>query len=113
RAACDVGQIRRELPRRFPDTTFSFLPADIVSQILNFGAPAPIDLQLRGPNLAANFDYDNKLLAQIRRVPGVADARIQQSRGSPVFTVDVDRTRAQNVGMTVRDVTNSMVVALA
>ncbi|HKU96438.1 MAG TPA: efflux RND transporter permease subunit, partial [Vineibacter sp.] len=108
-----VKRLREELPRRFPDTTFSFLPADIVSQILNFGAPAPIDLQLRGPNLAANFDYANKLLAQIRRVPGVADARIQQSRGSPVFNVDVDRTRAQNVGMTQRDVTNSMVVSLA
>ncbi len=108
-----VKRLREELPRRFPDTSFSFLPADIVSQILNFGAPAPIDLQLRGPNLAANFDYANKLLAQIRRVPGVADARIQQSRGSPVFNVDVDRTRAQNVGMTTRDVTNSMVVSLA
>lgn len=108
-----VKRLREELPRRFPDTSFSFLPADIVSQILNFGAPAPIDLQLRGPNLAANFDYANKLLVQIRRVPGVADARIQQSRGNPVFNVDVDRTRAQNVGMTVRDVTNSMVVSLA
>ena len=108
-----VRRLREELPRRFPDTTFSFLPADIVSQILNFGAPAPIEVQVRGANLEANFDYANKLLAKIRRVPGVADARIQQSRSARVFNVDVDRTRAQNVGMTVRDVTNSMVVSLA
>ena len=65
---------------RFPGVTFSFLPADIVSQILNFGAPAPIDVQIRGANLDANFAYANKLLARIRAVPGVVDARIQQSR---------------------------------
>ncbi len=93
--------------------TFSFLPADIVSQILNFGAPAPIDLQVRGANVAANFAYANKLLSQIRQIPGVADARIQQSPNNPTFDVDVDRTRAQYVGLTERDVTNSLVVNLA
>jgi multidrug efflux pump subunit AcrB len=92
---------------------FSFPPADIVSQILNFGAPAPIDLQIRGNNLDANFDYANKLLKRIKQIPGIADARIQQSRKSPVFNVDVDRTRAQEVGVTTRDVTNSLVVNLA
>ena len=108
-----VRKLREELPRRFPGVTFSFLPADIVSQILNFGAPAPIDLQVRGPNAAANYAYAEKLLRDIRRIPGVADARIQQSADSPVFKVDVDRNRAQYVGMTERDVTNSLVVNLA
>ncbi|MDD5175873.1 MAG: efflux RND transporter permease subunit [Sterolibacterium sp.] len=108
-----VRELREQLPREFPDTVFSFPPADIVSQILNFGAPAPIDLQIRGNNLDANFDYANKLLKAIRRVPGVADARIQQSRKSPVFNVDLDRTRAQDVGVTARDVVNSLVVNLA
>jgi multidrug efflux pump subunit AcrB len=93
--------------------TFAFLPADIVSQILNFGAPAPIDLQVRGNNINANFTYANKLLSRIRRIPGVADARIQQSPNNPTFNVDVDRTRAQYVGLTERDVTNSLVVNLA
>ncbi len=108
-----VRELRERLPREFPDTTFSFPPADIVSQILNFGAPAPIDVQVRGANLDANFAYANKLLKAIRRIPGVADARIQQSRKSPVFEVNVNRTRAQEVGITARDVTNSMVVNLA
>jgi multidrug efflux pump subunit AcrB len=108
-----VRALREELPRRFPGTTFSFLPADIVSQILNFGAPAPIDLQIRGPNLAANFAYANRLLGRIRHIPGVADARIQQSGNSPGFNVNVDRTRAQYLGVTERDVTNSLVVNLA
>jgi multidrug efflux pump subunit AcrB len=108
-----VRELREKLPREFPDTVFSFPPADIVGQILNFGAPAPIDLQIRGNNLDANFAYANKLLKAIRGVPGIADARIQQSRQNPVFNVDVDRTRAQDVGVTTRDVTNSLVVNLA
>ena len=74
-----VRQLRAELPRRFPGVAFGFLPADIISQILNFGAPAPIDVQISGANLAADFDYANLLLKRIRHVPGVADARIQQS----------------------------------
>ena len=93
--------------------TFAFLPADIVSQILNFGAPAPIDLQIRGNDMTANFAYANKLLSRIRRIPGIADARIQQSPNNPGFNIDVDRTRAQYVGLTERDVTNSLVVNLA
>ena len=108
-----VRELRERLPREFPDTVFSFPPADMVSQILNFGAPAPIDLQVRGPNLDANFGYANTLLKAIRRIPGVADARIQQSRKSPVFGVNVNRTRAQELGITTRDVTNSLVVNLA
>jgi multidrug efflux pump subunit AcrB len=108
-----VKALREQLPRQFPGFSFAFLPADIVSQILNFGAPAPIDLQLRGANLAANFAYANRLLSRIRRIPGIADARIQQSPNNPVFNIDVDRTRAQYVGLTERDVTNSLVVDLA
>ena len=108
-----VSRLRDELPRRFPGTTFSFLPADIVSQILNFGAPAPIDLQIRGNDLDADYVYANKLLAQIRHVPGVADARIQQSARQPTINVNLDRTRAQYTGVTAADVTNSLVVNLA
>src|SRR5215475_7572842 len=108
-----VQALREKLPRLFPGMSFAFLPADIVSQILNFGAPAPIDLQVRGANLDANFAYANKLLSRIRRIPGVADARIQQSPNAPTFNIDVDRTRAQYVGLTERDVTNSLVVNLA
>lgn len=108
-----VAELRRRLPEQFPGFTFSFLPADIISQILNFGAPSPIDVQVRTSDLAAGFDHANRLLARIRKVPGVVDARIQQSRGAPVFAVDIDRTRAQYVGITTRDVTNSLVVNLA
>jgi CzcA family heavy metal efflux pump len=108
-----IRKMREQLPRRFPGMTFSFLPADIVSQILNFGAPAPIDLQVRGNDLKADFAYANTLLEQIRRIPGVADARIQQSDAEPALNVNVDRTRAQYAGVTERDVTNSMVVNLA
>jgi multidrug efflux pump subunit AcrB len=108
-----VRRLREELPRRFPGMTFSFLPADIVSQILNFGAPAPIDLQIRGNDLAADFAYANKLMAQIRHVTGIADVRIQQSARLPRLDVNIDRTRAQYTGVTAADVTNSLVVDLA
>jgi multidrug efflux pump subunit AcrB len=108
-----VARLRNELPRRFPGMTFSFLPADIVSQILNFGAPAPIDLQVRGNDLGADYAYANKLLAQVRHVAGVADARIQQSAALPTLNVDIDRTRAQYTGVSAADVTNSLVVNLA
>jgi multidrug efflux pump subunit AcrB len=108
-----VSRLRDQLPRRFPGMSFSFLPADIVSQILNFGAPAPIDLQIRGNDLGADYAYANKLLAQIRRITGVADARIQQSAGQPTLNVNIDRTRAQYTGVTAANVTDSLVVNLA
>jgi len=108
-----IKAMREQLPRLFPGTSFAFLPADIVNQILNFGAPAPIDLQVRGNNLNANYDYAVKLMSQIRRIPGVADARIQQSMKNPTFNIDVDRTRAQYVGLTERDVVNSLTVNLS
>ena len=108
-----VKALREQLPRLFPGMTFAFLPADIVNQILNFGAPAPIDLQIRGNNLNANYTYATRLLNLIRRIPGVADARIQQSPSNPTFNIDVDRTRAQYVGLTERDVVNSLTVNLS
>jgi multidrug efflux pump subunit AcrB len=108
-----VRKLREVLPNAFPDTVFSFPPADIVSQILNFGAPAPIDIQIRGNNLAANFEYANKMLKAIKQVPGVADARIQQSSKSPILDLKMDRTRAQEMGLTARDVTNNLLVNLA
>jgi CzcA family heavy metal efflux pump len=108
-----VAELRRQLPARFPAFTFSFLPADIISQILNFGAPAPIDVQVRSSDAAAAFDHANRLAKRMRTIPGVVDVRLQQARTAPVFNVDIDRTRAQYVGLTTRDVTNSMVVNLA
>ena len=108
-----VQRLREELPARFPGTTFSFLPADIISQILNFGAPAPIEVQIRGPHLQENYAYAQKLVSRLRHVPGLVDARIQQSLNLPAFNVEVDRTRAQYVGIAERNVTNSMVVNLA
>jgi CzcA family heavy metal efflux pump len=108
-----VRELREQLPREFPDTTFSFPPADIVSQILNFGSPAPIDVQVRGRDIDGNYVYAQKLLKRVRAIPGVADARIQQSNRAPIFNVDVDRTQAQLLGLTTRDVANSLVVNLA
>ncbi|MDO7843203.1 efflux RND transporter permease subunit [Sphingomonas immobilis] len=108
-----VKKLREELPRAFPGTTFSFLPADITSQILNFGAPAPIDVQIAGKSDLANGVYARELLRRIRSIPGVADARVQQSAHYPQLNVDVDRTRAGQYGLTERDVTTSLASSLA
>jgi multidrug efflux pump subunit AcrB len=108
-----VRKLRETLPREFPGVTFSFPPADIVGQILNFGSPAPIDLQIRGRNLPADFAYADQLLRQIRHIPGIVDARIEQSQANPQFNIDVDRVHAQLQGITERDVTNNLVVHLA
>ncbi|WP_267433498.1 efflux RND transporter permease subunit [Sphingomonas sp. GM_Shp_1] len=108
-----VAMLRRELPRRFPGTSFAFLPADITSQILNFGAPAPIDIQITGKNMEANRAYAQKLLAKVAAIPGLADARIQQPGRSPQLNVDVDRSRIGQYGLTERDVTTSLSSSLA
>ncbi|RQZ59701.1 AcrB/AcrD/AcrF family protein [Burkholderia cepacia] len=108
-----VRELRERLPRAYPGTTFSFLPADIVSQILNFGAPAPVDLQVAGPNQQANLAYARELYRKLRLISGVADPRIQQASTYPQFTVAVDRTRADQLGITEQDVTNSVVATLA
>ena len=108
-----IKQLRTILPQKFPGTTFSFLPADIVSQILNFGLPAPIDVQVIGNNQKANYAYATRLLKRIRKVPGIADLRIQQVFNYPQINVDVDRTLAGEVGLTQRDVANSLLVTLS
>ena len=108
-----VKALRTVLPQKFPGATFSFLPADIVSQILNFGLPAPIDVQVIGNNQKANYAYANDLLKKIRQVPGIADLRIQQVFNYPQINVDVDRTLAGEVGLTQRDVANSLLVTLS
>lgn len=108
-----VKKLREVLPKQFPDMTFSFLPADITSQILNFGAPSPIDVQIRGYDLKANFAYAQDLLKQMKQIPGVVDARIQQSQNAPAIDVNVDRTRAMFANTTQRDVVNNVVVNLA
>jgi multidrug efflux pump subunit AcrB len=93
--------------------TFSFLPADMVSQVLNFGAPSPIDIQIRGNDLDANFDYANRLIKALRAIPGIADVRVQQSRQSPSLDIEVDRTQAAYGGLTQRDISQSLVVNLS
>ena len=108
-----IKQLRTILPKQFPGTTFSFLPADIVSQILNFGLPAPIDVQVIGNNQKANYIYANDLLKRIRTVPGIADLRIQQVFNYPQINVEVDRTLAGEVGLTQRDTANSLLVTLS
>jgi len=107
-----IRRLRTVLPADFPGVTFAFLPADIVTQILNFGAPAPIDVQIRGFNIAANNDYAQNLLERIRHVPGIADARIQQALDYPEFDVKVDRSRAEELGFSQRDIANNLLVSL-
>ncbi|WP_369059781.1 efflux RND transporter permease subunit [Caulobacter sp. 73W] len=108
-----VRQLREELPRAFPGTQFAFLPADITSQILNFGTPAPIDIQIVGRNSVANEAYARKIMRRIAAIPGVADARIQQSSRYPQLNVNVDRSRIGQFGLTERDVTASVATSLA
>ncbi len=112
-AARLVKNLREELPHHFPGDTFSFPPADIVTQILNFGLPAPIDVQIVGANQAGNRAYANQLLPRISRVSGVADPRIQQAFDAPTFDVDVDRMRAGQVGVNEKDVAGNLQIALA
>jgi CzcA family heavy metal efflux pump len=108
-----VHDLRLRLPEEFPGVTFSFLPADIVSQILNFGLPAPIDIQIVGYGVEANRAFADKLLERVRRVPGTVDLRIQQPFDQPYLHVNVDRTKAQQVGYTQRDVANNLLVSLS
>ena len=108
-----VRRLREILPAQFPGATFSFLPADIVSQILNFGAPAPLDLQIAGPKFAADQAYAVELLRRMRMISGIADARIQQSTDNPQLRIDIDRSRVAQLGLTELNVTNSVVTSLA
>jgi multidrug efflux pump subunit AcrB len=108
-----IKTMREKLPQQFPGTTFAFLPADIVSQVLNFGVPAPIDLQVAGQNLAANRKYANSLLAKVKAIPGIADARIQQAFQQPTLNVNVDRSLTSLAGLTEKDVATAMLTTLS
>jgi CzcA family heavy metal efflux pump len=108
-----VHDLRLRLPQEFPGVTFSFLPADIVSQILNFGLPAPIDVQVVGYSMDANRAFADKLLERIQQIPGTVDLHVQQPFDQPYLHVDVDRTKAQQVGFTQRDVANNLLVSLS
>jgi multidrug efflux pump subunit AcrB len=105
--------IRLKLNEEFPGVTFYFLPADIVSQILNFGLPAPIDVQVVGSNLQANRQFADNLLNQLKFVPGIVDLRIQQTFDQPKLHIDVDRTKAQQIGFTARDVAQNVLISLS
>ncbi len=108
-----VAQLRNVLATSFPGVTFAFLPADIVSQILNFGLPAPIDVQIVGNQLDKNRVVADRLLAQLRGVRGLVDARIQQPGDAPTIDVNVDRTKAMQAGLTQRDVAQNLLIALS
>ncbi|HWA94689.1 MAG TPA: efflux RND transporter permease subunit [Terracidiphilus sp.] len=108
-----VDHLRLVLAKEYPGVTFYVVPVDIVTQILDFGLAAPIDIQVVGNKLTANRDLADKMLDEVRQVPGVVDARIQQPFNLPNWTVNVDRLRAQDVGMTQADVTQSILVALS
>jgi multidrug efflux pump subunit AcrB len=108
-----VRELRKTLGAEFPGDTFYFLPADIVTQILNFGLPAPIDIQIEGADIHSNRQIADKILNEISQVPGIVDPRIQQNFDYPTFRVDVDRTKAAGGGFTQRDVSSSLLVSLS
>jgi multidrug efflux pump subunit AcrB len=108
-----VNALRHELPREFPNATFYFLPADITTQILNFGIPAPMDIQIEGNDIEASRDIADKLLARLRDVPGLVDLRIQQPFDYPTLQINVDRTKALQGGYSERDVATSVLNTLS
>jgi CzcA family heavy metal efflux pump len=108
-----IHALRAKLSTQFPGMTFYFLPADIVSQILNFGLPAPIDIQMIGQNTEGNRKYANMLYNRIKYIPGTTDLRIQQAFNAPKLQVDIDRTKSQEAGYTARDVASNLLVALS
>jgi multidrug efflux pump subunit AcrB len=108
-----IRSLRTELPRRFPEATFYFLPADIVTQILNFGLPAPIDVQIEGNDVVTSQQIAEKIMAQMRQVPGLADLRVQQPLDYPTLEVAVDRVKAAQAGYTEQNVAASVLNALS
>ncbi len=108
-----VRELRAKLPRQFPGTTFYFLPADITTQILNFGLPAPIDIQIQSNDMGASSAQAAQLLAKLKTVPGLTDLRIQQPVDYPTLEVAVERTKAEQGGYTTRDVAQSMLNSLS
>jgi multidrug efflux pump subunit AcrB len=108
-----IKQLRTELPTRFPGVEFFFQPADIVTQILNFGLPAPIDVQVVGNNMDANYHIAQQIANKMRHVPGAVDVHVQQLMDLPTLRLDIDRTRVTQVGMNARDVAQSVLVSLS
>jgi len=108
-----VHRLREDLPREFPGVEFFFQPADIVSQILNFGQPSPIDIQLSGQNYTQNYAIAQEIANRLRHVPGAVDVHVQQLMSNPTLHLDVDRVRAQQVGLTERDVAQNLLVSLS
>ena len=108
-----VRTLRQKLPAEFPGMTFYFLPADIVTQILNFGLPAPIDIQIAGADIEGNRRVADEMLNELRQVPGLVDLRIQQRFDYPKFNVAIDRTKAGQAGFTTRDLANSLLISLS
>jgi multidrug efflux pump subunit AcrB len=108
-----IRTIRRQMPQNFPEVEFWFPPADIVAQILNFGLPAPINVQVQGLNKNANFQFASRLMSQMRKVAGLVDLRIQEPNDVPRFNVTVDRTKASMLGVQEQNVANSVLGALA
>jgi CzcA family heavy metal efflux pump len=108
-----IKQLREQLPSRFPGVQFFFQPADIVTQILNFGVPAPIDIEITGANQPANYIVAAKLASQMRHIPGATDVHIQQAFDTPTLRMNIDRSRAQSVGLQARDVAQNVLVSLS
>jgi CzcA family heavy metal efflux pump len=108
-----VRELRRTLPRNFPGITFYFLPADMVTQVLNFGLPAPIDIQIDGNDVEGNRQVAEKMLSELRRVSGLTDLRIQQPFDYPTYEINVDRTKAAQGGLTERNISTSILNSLS
>jgi multidrug efflux pump subunit AcrB len=108
-----VDKLRAELPQRFPGVEFFFQPADIVTQILNFGLPAAIDVQISGANQQGNFDVAAKLMKAIRQIPGTVDTHIQQKLDAPALNLQMDRTRLQQLNLTASNVAQNVLISLS
>jgi multidrug efflux pump subunit AcrB len=106
-----VETLRRELPRRFPGVEFFFQPADMVTQILNFGLPSAIDVKITGANLRADYDIAAKLMKQMQMIPGTVDTHIQQRIDQPTVSLNMDRTQLQHLGLSPNDLTNDLLVS--
>ena len=108
-----INEFRERLPQEFPGVQFFFQPADIVTQILNFGSPAPIDVAVMGNNQVGNFAVAQKLAGQMRHIPGAVDVHVQQAFDGPTLHMDMDRTRLQTVGLQAKDVASNLLVSLS
>ena len=108
-----VRELRKALPREFPGTMFYFLPADIVSQILNFGLPAPVDVKIVGNNVQQSRLYADRLLPQLRRIPGAVDLHIQEAFDGPLLHIQVDRSKAAGSGFTQLNLAQNLLTSLS